>query len=72
MSSKVRYRAHAKYNNQGLIKAVIWVARTGTPWRALPKAYAHGVTVYKMFIRWSKARVWQMIFNTLAINTDNE
>lgn len=28
--------------------------------------------VHKRFMRWSKAGIWQMIFNTVAVEADNE
>ena len=31
-----------------------------------------GKTVHKRFIRCAKSGVWQMIFNTLAVDIDNE
>lgn len=59
-------------DNRRFIRAVMWIARTGAPWRALPAEYGKWATVHKRFIRWSKAGVWQMIFNTLAVNADVE
>jgi transposase len=59
-------------DNRGFIRSVMWVARTGAPWRALPKEYGKWPTVHKRFMRWAKAGVWQMIFNTLALDLDNE
>jgi transposase len=49
----------------------VWVAKTGAPGRVLHKEYGNWATVYKRFMRWAKAGVWQMIFNTLAVDTDN-
>ena len=59
-------------NNKNFIEAVMWVARTGAPWRDLPKEYGNWATVHKRFIRWARSGIWQMIFNTLAQNADNE
>ena len=59
-------------DNRTFIYAVMWIARTGAPWRDLPKELGHWTTVYKRFSRWSKKGVWQMIFNTLAVDSDTE
>jgi len=65
-------RGRSGDDNKRFIHAVMWVARTGSPWRALPKEYGKWSTVHKRFIRWAKAGIWQMIFNTLAVDADNE
>lgn len=54
------------------IEAVMWVARQGAGWRALPERYGKWYCVHKRFNRWSKQGVWQMIFNTLAASADTE
>jgi transposase len=59
-------------DNRKFIDAVIWIARNGAPWRSLPESYGKWSSVHKRFIRWSKAGVWQMIFNTLASDADTE
>lgn len=48
----------------------MWITRTGASRRALPMKYGKWSTVHKRFIRWVKAGVWQMIFNTLAVDED--
>lgn len=59
-------------DNRLFIDAVMWIAKTGAPWRDLPESYGKWATVHKRFIRWSKKGVWQMIFNTLAADADTE
>ena len=59
-------------DNRGFIRAVMWIARTGAPWRALPPEYGKWSSVHKRFMRWAQAGVWQMIFNTLAADEDTE
>jgi Transposase and inactivated derivatives len=59
-------------DNRLFIDAVMWIAKTGAPWRDLPEHYGKWATVHKRFIRWSKNGVWQMIFNTLAVDADTE
>lgn len=59
-------------DNRLFIDAVMWVARTGAPWRDLPPEYGKWSNVHKRFIRWARNGVWQMIFNTLAVDADTE
>jgi transposase len=59
-------------DNRKFIGAVMWIAKSGAPWRFLPKEYGRWFSVHKRFSRWSKNGVWQKIFNALACNSDNE
>ena len=59
-------------DNRRFVEAIMWIARTGAPWRDLPPAYGKWSSVHKRFIRWSKNGVWQMIFNTLSVDVDTE
>lgn len=59
-------------DNRLFVDAVLWIARTEAPWRDLPESYGKWPSVHKRFIRWSRKGVWQMIFNTLAVEADTE
>lgn len=59
-------------DNRLFIDGIMWMARNGAKWRSLPEEYGKWSTVHKRFIRWSKKGIWQMIFNTLAVDTDTE
>jgi len=59
-------------NNRLFVEAVYWIGRNGGRWRALPSHFGHWSSVHKRFIRWARKGVWQMIFNTLAVDADTE
>lgn len=59
-------------DNRRFIDGVMWIARNGARWRSLPTEYGKWSTVHKRFIRWSEKGIWQMIFNTLAVDVDTE
>ena len=65
-------RGRSGEDNRRFIQAVMWIGRTGAPWRTLPEKYGKWSTVHKRFMRWAKGGIWQKIFNTLAANADNE
>jgi transposase len=52
-------------NNRLFIDAVLYVAKTGIPWRDLPTRFGHWDTVYKRFNRWCKKGTWQRVFEAL-------
>ena len=72
LPGKAGDRGRTAEDNRLFINAVMWMAKTGAPWRDLPTSYGKWSTVHKRFIRWSKNGVWQMIFNTLAADADTE
>ena len=53
------------------VEAVLYRFRAGIPWRDLPARFGDWHRVYVRFSRWSKAGVWQRIFETLAKDRDN-
>lgn len=40
-------------DNHTFVNALLWMCRTGAPWRDLPECYGKWVTVYQRFDRWS-------------------
>jgi transposase len=71
--------AAAKRSNAGtkpdlpdrlFLEAVLYRARTGTPWRDLPEVFGDWNAVYQRAKRWRKAGVWDRLFDNLP--TDGE
>ena len=54
------------------INAIIWLLRTGAPWRALPKEYGSWNAVYSRFRRWQIKGSWKAVFLALASDPDLE
>jgi transposase len=59
-------------DNRSFIDAVLWIARTGAPWRDLPPAFGNWNSVFRRFSRWAEAGVWQRLFEALADDPDFE
>lgn len=62
----------AEHKTRLFVEAVLWIARTGAPWRDLPPKFGDWNTTYKRFARWADAGVWQNLFTTLAADADFE
>jgi transposase len=52
-------------DNRLFVNAVLWIAKTGAPWRDLPERFGHGNSVWRRFDRWSKKGVWERVFQAL-------
>ncbi len=52
-------------DNRLFINAILYVSKTGIPWRDLPAAYGQWDIVYHRYNRWCKKGRWQTIFDAL-------
>jgi transposase len=52
-------------NNRLFIEAVLWIAKTGAPWRDLPEYFGNWNSVWRRWARWAKKGVWQRVFQVL-------
>ena len=52
-------------DNRLFLDAVLWVGKTGAPWRDLPERFGLWNSVWKRFSRWAAKGRWQMIFEHL-------
>ena len=53
-------------DNRAFIEGVLWIARTGSPWRDLPVQYGKWYTTYTRFNRWAKKDVWPEVIAALT------
>jgi transposase len=49
-------------NHRRILNGILWILRTGAPWRDLPERYGPWRTVASRFYRWRKAGIWDRIF----------
>ena len=59
-------------DNRIFLEAVLWIARTGSPWRDLPAQFGHWNTVFARYRYWVKAGVFEKIFNAVSGDPDME
>ena len=48
-----------------ILNAILYVVRSGCPWRLLPRDFPKWKTVYGVFLRWRNDGTWQRIHDTL-------
>jgi len=59
-------------DNRWFVDAVLWIARTGSPWRDLPPEFGNWSSQFQRFRRWAKKGVWESLFKALAEDPDLE
>ena len=59
-------------DNRLFVEAVLWIARTGSPWRDLPPLFGNWNTVFKRFRDWVKADVFKRLFDAVSDDPDME
>lgn len=59
-------------DNRLFLEAVLWLVRTGSPWRDLPDEFGPWNTVFRRFRRWAQKGVFENIFKALSGDPDFE
>lgn len=59
-------------DNRHFLEAVLWIVRTGAPWRDLPEYFGYWHRVYVRYNRWSHKDIWTKIFQTVSADPDLE
>lgn len=53
-----------------VVNGILWVLRTGAPWRDLPERYGNWKTVYSRFRRWREGGVWDQVLAAVQQQAD--
>lgn len=54
-----------------VLDALIWLARTGAPWRTLPERFGPWRTIATRFYRWTASGLWGRIMEALLRRADH-
>lgn len=65
-------RGRPGWSDRQMVNAMLYRAKTGTPWRDLPERYGNWKTVYSRWLRWRDAGVWQKIWEAVQAEGDEQ
>ena len=57
-------------DHRRILNGILWLLRTGAPWRDLPYRYGSWRTVASRFYRWRQAGIWQRLFEVVQQQAD--
>jgi transposase len=59
-------------DHRRILNGMLWILRTGAPWRDLPERYGPWRTVASRFYRWQRAGIWERILASVQAQADAE
>ena len=59
-------------DNRLFVEAILWILRTGSPWRDLPREFGKWHGTYMPFARWRDSGVWERVADVLGRDADME
>jgi transposase len=72
LPSEVGRVARPAKSNRVMVEGLVWILRTGAPWRDLPQRFGPWKSVYTRFRRWTQQGIWARVLETLAEQQDPE
>ena len=59
-------RGVPRVDDRRVLNGILWVLRTGAPWRDLPERYGPYTTCYNRFNRWRKKGIWDRLMDAVV------
>jgi transposase len=59
-------------DHRQVVNGILWILRTGAPWRDLPERYGSWQSIATRFYRWQKANIWQQVLECLQADADQQ
>jgi transposase len=60
------------FDNRRFINGVLWILRTGAPWRDLPASYGDWKNTHRRFCRWRDSGRWESLLESVMHAPDFE
>jgi transposase len=53
-------------DHRRVMDAILWITRTGSPWRDLPGELGNWNSVFRQYRRWTEAGIWDLMLAALG------
>lgn len=63
-------RGRPAKDHRTILNGMLWIDKTGAPWRDLPERYGPWQTVATRFYRWTKQGLWEKILAQVQQDAD--
>ena len=57
-------------DDRQMLNGILWIVRTGAPWRDLPERYGSWSSVYSRFVEWQESGLIEKILKELGEDAD--
>lgn len=72
LPGKATDKGRTAADNRLFVESVLYIARTGCPWRDMPKAFGNWHSAYVRFARWEASGIWDRTAHSLQGDVDLE
>ena len=59
-------------DHRQVLNGILWILRTGAPWRDLPERYGSWKTCHDRLLRWQRMGVWERVLQQLQGRADGQ
>ena len=59
-------------DNRQFVNGVLYILRSGSPWRDLPERYGDWNSTHRRFSRWAASGIWERVFDVLVKDAKNQ
>lgn len=57
-------------DHRTIINGILWISKTGAPWRDMPERYGSWKTVSSRFYRWRQLGIWDKVWSEVQKDAD--
>ena len=65
-------RGVPRVGDRRVLNGILWVLRSGAPWRDLPERHGPRTTCYNRFVRWRRAGVGDRLMDAISVAYDGD